>query len=76
MTASRVRVALRHLVAAIGLVPAEFGFHVLPHTRACLAFDNSINLEQTKVHGSLKFNAIWTYLVKTAATAMEVDYTF
>ena len=50
MTASRVRVAFRHLISHIGLPPAEFGFHSLRRSGACWAFDDNMELDHIKVH--------------------------
>ena len=76
MTASKVRVAFKHLICCIGLPPAELGFHSLRRSGACWAFDNNMELDHIKVHGGWKSDAIWRYLIRTPAAAGTVARTF
>ena len=76
LTASNVRRVLRTAVDAIGLCPSEIGFHTFRRSGACWAFDHNIDLNQIKVHGGWRSDAIWRYLVKTPTAAGSVARTF
>ena len=76
LTASKMRKTLRVIVSAIGLRPSELGFHTFRRSGACWAFDHNIDLNQIKVHGGWRSDAIWRYLIKTPAAAGSVAKTF
>ena len=76
LTASKVRSTFRSLVQAIGLAPADYGFHSLRRSGACWAFDHNMDLDHIKVHGVWRSDAIWRYLIRTPAAASSVAKTF
>ena len=76
LTASKVRAVLCWLVAGIGLLPSEFGYHSFRRSGASWAFDNKIDFKHIKDHGGWCFDAIWCYLLKTPSAAGAVVRTF
>ena len=76
LTASKVRSAFRSLVQAIGLPPADYGFHSLRRSGAYWAFDHNMDLDHIKVHGGWRSDALWRYLIRTPAAASSVAKTF
>ena len=76
LTASRVRLALRKAISAIGLEPKEYGYHSLRRSGACWAFDYDINVDHIHTHGGWKSDVVWKYLTKTPKAASSVARAF
>ena len=48
----------------------------IQEVRVYWAFDHGVGLEQLKVHGGWRSDAIWRYLIKTPSVAAKVALTF
>ena len=62
LTAYEVRKVLKSLVCSMGLNSSEFGFHAFRRSGATYAFECNVPVENIKVHGHWKSDAVYTYL--------------
>ena len=65
LTTFKVRAMLSKALVRMELEPKDFGFHCFRRSRACLALELKVPLENIKIHGHWRSDAVWSYLKKT-----------
>ena len=58
------------------LNPKDYGFHCFRRSGATLALELKVPLENIKIHGHWKSDAIWSYLSDTPKAASVVASAF
>ena len=76
LTDPQERRVFASVIKSLGLNPSDFGFHCLRRSGACLALELNIPLENIKLHGHWKSNAVWMYLTYIPKSAAIVATTF
>ena len=76
LTAPQVRKVFASAITSMGLNPADFGFHCLCRRGACLALELQLPLQNIKIHGHWKSNAVWNYITDIPKSAALVASTF
>ena len=76
LTAPQVRRVFTSAITSMGLNPPDFGFHCLRRSGACLALELKIPLQNIKIHGHWKSNAVWNYFTDIPKSAALVASTF
>ena len=76
LTAPQVRKTFSSAITLMGLKPADFGFHCLRRSGACLALELQIPLQNIKIHGHWKSDAVWNYFTEIPKSAALVASTF
>ena len=74
LTTFKVRAVLSKALLRMGLEPKDFSFHCFRRSGACLALELKVPLENIKIHGHCRSDAVLSYLMKTPkATAVVAD---
>ena len=60
----------------MGLNSSEFGFHAFRRSGATYAFECNVPVENIKVHGHWKSDAVYTYLQSTSKSSRKVSDMF
>ena len=76
VTAFKVRNVLTVMVKQMKLNPKDYGFHCFRCSGATLALELKVPLENIKIHGHWKSDAIWSYLSDTPKAASVVASAF
>ena len=64
VTTFKVRATLSKALVKMGLEPKDYGFHCFRCSGACLALELKVPLEDIKIQGHWRSDAVWAYLQK------------
>ena len=76
LTDTRVRAHLRDMLSAVGLAASAFTFHSFRRSGATFAFQNNVELQNIKNHGTWSTDCVWRYVVDSADAGSEVAKKF
>ena len=76
VTQVRARSHLKKILSIIGLDPQFHNFHTFRRSGATLAFNQNIDLQKIKDHGTWSSDSVYTYIVADPLNAKGVAETF
>ena len=76
VTQGQIRQALAMLLSFLHVPHQHINFHAFRRSGVTLAFNSNVSLQNLKVHGGWKLDAIWSYLKTTTHAAGAVARSF
>ena len=76
ITQSQIRSHLQKVLSLLNLNPKHFSFHTFRRSGATLAFNNNVELQHIKKHGTWTSDAVNAYIVTDPLTSTSVATSF
>ena len=76
ITQSQIRSHLQKLLNSMQLNPKHYSFHTFRRSGATLAFNNSVDLQHIKKHGTWTSDAVNAFIVADPLTSSSVATSF